>query len=376
MSYNTDNDLYYVKRYCEKTTLRVYHRLPTLRLYVPFHISSKLHNALGETTAIYLNDNDITNYVYYVYDKRRKQGRYILNSYITAILELNTNEEYTFCIDKIIQTKPQYRYEYYFSYEKENQESINDRKFDIGFFATEKLTFNEMEEKAKESIEDAFGNDYWDVVIGINQGIATPKWLGYETVPNIEWDLKGDTEVNFPYSILDLQGHYSPKAWCNLTNEMIKELLEYKLSMITVDYDNKNLAELETLIGNFLTKHPNLKWREISIYETGKGYHVYIYLDTIIKVRNLMTYRHELGDDLNRLLIDFYKVFLQKFGDFEEAMAFLTQNPYLNNPCAIFTINTLFKSKYSIKHEKGKIEYIKVSEESLVKLIKKHESQH
>lgn len=339
---------YTIRRYCEQTYLRVYHRLPALRLYIPFDVSTKLHNARGRTQRILIGQpedmHDITNYVYYIPSGRGRRGRYIINAYATAIYNLTTTEKYWVCVDKLIPFKPMYRYEYYFSIYAPEGTSMQDRIFNVSFYSPIELTINEIEENAREAVKDAL-KGYWDELLGFESTPATPKYLGVERVNYVEFEFKDTTETDIPYIIVDLQHHYRPYTWCNFTTRTYQGLMSYKTSMITVDYDNKSLTEIETILGNFILENPDLPIKQIRIYQTNHGYHVYIFLKNIIKTKKIMDLRAKLGDDSNRLALDEYKLSL--------------------NYCSHPAFNTLFIKKW--KYDKGIYEL--ASHETLIKII-------
>jgi len=341
------------KTYCKSTKLNIYHRKPALRLYIPFDVSTSLLLEKGEYKALYINDNDITNYSYIITNKKTLKKRFVINAYATKKYNLNTNTEYNICIKKEIPIPYLYRYELYFSYKEDEENFAEQRKFNVSFYSSALLDFETITNMVRDAIIDSLGDDYYDIVIGMNNGIAIARYLGYERVEAVDFDLLPTTEVNFPYIVIDLQQHYRPYNWGNFTTKMSKELLKYKSRLITLDYDDVDITYVEGKIYEISRMPIKDIIEHIELYQTTHGFHVYIYLTKEITFNEQIDIRTTLKDDEHRIEIDKYKY------------SIATTTDYYSLPA----INTLFKQKW--EYHKGK--FTTISTETLLRIINIHE---
>jgi len=337
------------KTYCKQTTLKVYHRYPRLRLYIPYDISEYLLRQKGRFRTLYINDIDITNYSYIITERKTHRKRFIINSYATQKYNLNTTTLYNVCVKKEILPLQLYRYEFYFSYEETEEESEQQRKFNVSFYTPILLDYSEIISAINDAILDSLGSDYLDIVIGIRQGVAIARYLGYETVKAIEVELNDKTKVSFPYIVIDLQHHYRPYNWGNFTVNTARKLLSYKARLITLDYDRVTIDFVYQQLKKLLNMDIKNNIRRIEIYNTTHGYHVYIFLKHGIKFKEQIDIRKELQDDAKRIEIDEYKY------------SIATPTDYYSLPA----INTLFRRKWQIV--KGTP--IEISMETLIRII-------
>jgi len=341
------------KTYCKQTYLKVYHRYPRLRLYIPYNISEYLLRQRGRFRTLYINDIDITNYVYVITEERTHRKRFIINAYATQKYNLNITTLYNICVKKEILPLQLYRYEFYFSYEETEEESANQRKFNVSFYSPTTLDYSEIVSAINDAILDSLGSDYLDIVIGIRQGVAIARYLGYETVKAVEVELNDKTKVNFPYIVIDLQHHYRPYNWGNFTIQTARKLVRYKAKLITLDYDRVTLDFVYQQLKKLLNMDIKDNIKRIEIYSTTHGYHVYIYLYKGIKFKEQIDIRKELQDDPKRIEIDEYKY------------SIATTTDYYSLPA----INTLFKKKWQIV--KGTP--IEISSETFIRIINMNE---
>jgi len=337
------------KTYCKQTTLKVYHKYPKLRLYIPYDISEYLLRQKGRFRNIYINDIDITNYAYVITERKTHRKRFIINAYATQKYNLNTTTLYNICVKKEILPLQLYRYEFYFSYEETEEESEWQRKFNVSFYTPITLDYSEIISAINDAILDSLGSDYLDIVIGIRQGVAIARYLGYETIKAIEFELNDKTKVSFPYIVIDLQHHYPPYNWGNFTIQTNRKLLSYKSKIITLDYDRVDLNFVYQQLKKLLNMNIKDNIKRIELYSTTHGYHVYIYLHKGIKFKEQIDIRKKLQDDPKRIEIDEYKYNIA------------TTINYYSLPA----INTLFRRKWQIV--KGTP--IEISSETFIRII-------
>jgi len=341
------------KTYCKQTYLRVYHRLPKLRLYIPYNISEYLLRQKGHFRNIYINDIDITNYVFVATERKTHRKRFVINAYATQKYNLNTTTLYNICVKKEILPKQLYRYEFYFSYEETEEESEQQRKFNVSIYTPILLDYSELVDAIRDAILDSLGSDYLDIVIGIRQGVAVARYLGYETVKTVEFELNENTKVSFPYIVIDLQHHYRPYNWGNFTIQTARKLVAYKSRLITLDYDKVDLNFVYQQLKKLLNMNIKDNIKRIEIYSTTHGYHVYIFLKKGILFKEQINIRKELQDDAKRIEIDEYKY------------SIATTTDYYSLPA----INTLFRRKWQIV--KGTP--IEISSETFIRIINVNE---
>lgn len=338
------------KTYCKETRLKVYHAKPRLRLYIPYDVSTSLYYRPGRFRRLLINDNDITDYSYAIYNRKTHRVRFVISNAGVRRFNLNTASLYNVCVEKEILLW--YRYLWYMPYETTSKDA---RHFEISVYFPDVINVYDAEEYRNAAFTEGLGSSYYDTLFKV----LYIKYMGIEILPRLRLRTVKETEVSQPYFVTDLEKHYYPYAWSNIQLNTIKNIMRYKLKMITLDYDG---VDYDTVM-NQLSAINNLEIkpliRYIDIYQTGKGYHVYIYLKRPITPNEILKYREMLGDDSNRIAFDRDKLYIA-----EKA---LTAQSKRNGVYALLGFNTLFYVKYHFNYETGK--YEEISRETFLKRI-------
>jgi len=80
---------------------------------------------------------------------------------------------------------------------------------------------------------------------------------------------------------------------------------------IKIDIDDRNTFDIERFLWalrNLLATDDNVKIEEVEVYETKKGYHIYLHLKQEIPPLQCLIWQCLLGSDINRELFNYMRI--------------------------------------------------------------------
>jgi bifunctional DNA-binding transcriptional regulator/antitoxin component of YhaV-PrlF toxin-antitoxin module len=271
--------------------LRIYHRLPRLRLYIPGEVAKDALSR-GKIDRILLNGVDVTGRLYL---SGYRDYRLVIPYDVVAKLNLKPGDTVKVEIVIVKREVITYHHVVYASYDDQTKEK-DKRRFEFHLFRDHELTSEEAIREAKECFTDLIGQDYeivWDIL--------SIRYVGWEAIPV---KVEGCT-------IIDMQEHYHPYHWTTLEMKDDAEIIKWRFSRVNVDVDVRDLRRLQDIVSSAKLAL-GTKVDKIYVYTTRHGFHVRIFLREWLKpppdvegnIEENLRIRTLLGDDPGRIAFD------------------------------------------------------------------------
>lgn len=306
--------------------LRIYHRLPKLRLYVPETIVLD-YLKVGRPEKIFINNVDVTGRVYYA---GYRDYRLVIPNDVVQQLNLKPGDTITLTVHVIRPEVISYHHVVYASYQKEKTPEKDVRKFEVHIFSERELSVEEAIEEAKSAFLDALGSDY-----EIIWSLLYLRYVGWERIPV---EVKG-------YIVIDFKQHYAPYYWTDISLEKRAEIIKWRFNFVNVDVDEKNIARVRNIISSTRLLIPD-KVEKIQVYTTRHGFHVRILLREWLKSRGPKALEENVAENLR---------LREAFGDDAGRIGF-DETKYSIHESLWCVCDVLFYKKYDVETKEWSIE--------------------